>query len=270
MVMENNVKTFDKFCKIAVRSTTFVFMPVSIRMSERTNACVMNLRRSLFLFFFIGLFGGCASSDDEGIQVFSATFRFSESQNAWSGAFADYKVSDSLASELYFGYENLPSNLATNQKSLMLSGKNVGENLKMFIKKKITGLSPNSEYTLVYDIIFASDAQVGVASGDSVQLIAAAFTHEPIVKEVDGYYRLTLANSGYNQNDLLQIGTIGNTSSQGYDFVTAGNTTSAYPYILGRTNSNGEIWLYVGTNSYYKDLTTIYFSYINVVFSRSN
>jgi hypothetical protein len=268
--MENNDKTLDKFCKIAVHTTTFVSMPVSMWMSERTNACVMNLRRSLFFIFFIALLNGCADSGDEGIQVFSASFRFSESQNAWSGGFADYKVADSLASELHFGYENLPSNLATNQKSLMLSGKNVGENLIMFIKKKITGLSPNSEYTLVYDITFASDAQVGVASGDSVQLMAAAFTYEPIAKKVGEYYRLALANSGYNQNDLLQIGTIGNTSSQGYDFVTAGNATSAYPYIIGRTNSNGEMWLYIGTNSFYKDLTTIYFSYINVVFSRSS
>jgi hypothetical protein len=267
--MENNDKTFDKFCKIAMHTTTFVFMPVSIWMCERTNACVMNLRRSLFLFFVIALLSGCAGND-EGIQVFSATFHFNESQNAWSGGFADYKVADSVASELHFGYENLPNNLATNQKSLMLSGKNVGENLIMFIKKKITGLSPNAEYTLVYDITFASDAQVGVASGDSVQLIAAAFTYEPIAKEVNGYYRLTTADSGYNQNDLSPIGSIGNPWSQGSEYGSAGNATSTNPYIIGRTNDNGEMWLYIGTNSLYKDLTTIYFTFVNVVFSRSN
>jgi hypothetical protein len=231
---------------------------------------VMNLRRSLFLFLLFSLLSGCALDDSSGIQVYSSSFYFSESQHGWSGGFTDYKTTDSLDSELYFGYDYLPENLATNKKSLKLSGKNIGDKLSMFVKKKITGLSPYAEYTLVYEVTFASNAQVGVASGDDVKLVTGAFTYEPIVEEVDGYYRLSLANTSYSPDNFAEIGTIGNTNSEGYDYVVKGNATSAYPYIIGRANSNGEIWLYVGTNSSYKDVTTIYFTYINVVFSRSN
>jgi hypothetical protein len=66
------------------------------------------------------------------------------------------------------------------------------------------------------------------------------------------------------------LGSIANTNAiPEYDYVDVGNATSKYPYIKGRTNSLGELWLFVGVDSLYKGTTTIYFTSVEVTFSTS-
>jgi hypothetical protein len=229
----------------------------------------MNLCRTVAILSSIFFFGGCALGDKGGVSISTARFYFSESQSGWSGEFVNYAVTDSVNSELYFGYDNLPDNLATNQKSLKLSGKNLGQKLTMFIKKKITGLAPNTDYTLVYDVTFASNVNKGTASGDSVAVITGSFSQEPIPVKSDGYYRLG-TSYGPLSGSYYQLGSIGNTTTlPEYNYVDVGNATSQFPYIKGRTNSLGELWLFVGVDSLYKGTTTIYFTYVDVIISTS-
>jgi hypothetical protein len=229
----------------------------------------MNLRKSILILSSIFFFGACSLGDKDGVSISSARFYFSESQSDWHGGFANYAAADSVSSELYFGYDNLPENLANNQKSLKLSGKNLGQKLTMFIKKKITGLAPNTDYTLVYDVTFASDVNKGTASGDSVAVITGSFSQEPISVLSDGYYRLG-TSYGPLSGSYYQLGSIGNTNpTPQFDYVNVGNATSQYPYIKGRTNSLGELWLFVGIDSLYKGTTTIYFTYVDVIISTS-
>jgi hypothetical protein len=229
----------------------------------------MKLRRSLIFFFSLILLGGCALDDgDGGVFISSDTFYFNESQHGWAGDFAGYAVEDSVESQMYFGYEDLPSNLATNQKALMLSGKNVGESLSMFVKKKITGLTPNTQYTLVYDIILATNVHAGTPSGDSVKITTGAFNAEPVSIKAGDYYQL---ETGPHWSDnLFDIGSIGNTNvTDNYDYVSRGNGNSAFPFITVTTNAQGELWLYIGTESTYSGATTVYITYVRVIFSTS-
>jgi hypothetical protein len=99
-----------------------------------------------------GLFDVISLQDSSGILVFSYGFDFSESQNDWVVDFTDFPAgTDSSSYELKFAYTDLPSNLATNKKSMMLSGNNHSDDLFMFMKRKVTDLSPNTDYTLVFE-----------------------------------------------------------------------------------------------------------------------
>jgi hypothetical protein len=76
---------------------------------------------------------GCASMDEStGFLVFSDASDFSISQQEWIGDFADYPTGpdDSTFYELQFKYTDLPSNLGSSQKAILLSGNNHSADLK--------------------------------------------------------------------------------------------------------------------------------------------
>ena len=114
----------------------------------------MNMCCRNFSLILLTIFCGCSlSNDDPSASIFTASFDFSESQAGWEADFSDMPASpaDSLFYELKFAYTTLPENLG-EQQSLMLSGHNHSDDLFMFIKRKVSGLIPNTTYTLVFEV----------------------------------------------------------------------------------------------------------------------
>jgi hypothetical protein len=234
--------------------------------------CVMKLRRCSFLFAAVCLLSACSLGDDaQGLYVFPITFDFNESQNGWSGGFADCKIEDEYNVGFQFSFDSLPS-YVDHKRSLMISGTNEGENLFMFMKKKIGGLSPDTEYTLVYDVTFASNVPVGLPGADNVRLKVGATSFEPLKSEKDGYFRINIDKGTASQEgiDMVDIGTIGIPpgNASDYNLISRSNSASTtHPFFKARTNSHGEIWLIIGTDSSYKGTTKLYYSMVKVIFS---
>lgn len=235
------------------------------------------MKKILFYLIIVVFLAGCAEQDNSGFLVFSEASDFSVSLEGWVGDFADYPIGtdDSAFYELRFEYTNWPSNLGSPQKSILLSGNNHSDDLFMFLKKKVIGLQPNTDYTLVFEVALASNApknQVGVggAPGEGVYLKAGASDIEPR-KIVDGnYYRLNIdkGNQSIGGNDMMLMGNIAVDSTQ-YDLISR-NNYSQNPQFIVRSNNQGELWLIVGTDSGFEGTTTLYYTNINVVFSTSN
>ena len=238
----------------------------------------LEMKKGILFLIILITAAGCAMDDTSlGFLISSESSDFSIGQQNWVGDFTDYPIGpdDSAFYELRFEYTDRPSNLGTPQKAIMLSGNNHSDDLFMFIKKRVGGLRPNTDYTVVFEVELASNAlknQVGVggAPGESVYLKAGASNIEPR-KIVDGnYYRLNIdkgdqANGG---NDMMVIGNIA-VDTQEYNLLTRNNTNQYAPF-MARTNSAGELWLIVGTDSGFEGITTLYYTKINVVFSSSN
>ena len=205
------------------------------------------------------------SDDDQGISVFSVSFDFSQSEDGWKADFVDLPSNDEDSSfyELKYAYTNLPANLAA-QKAIMLSGNNHSDDLFMFIKRKVTGLNPNTSYTLVFEVELASNAPkgsvgIGGSPGESVYLKAGASEIEP-VKNVQGdRYVLNIdkgnqSEGGSNATVLGDIATPLTVTE--YTLITRNNASpSAQPFIA-ESNSAGEIWLMIGTDSGFEGTTT--------------
>jgi len=111
----------------------------------------------------IGLMGCSMPADEGGIVVFSHTFDFSKEQGDWVVDFSDFPAdaTDTTGYGLQFAYTDRPANLGSNLKSMMISGTNHSDDLFMFMKRKVTGLSPNTDYTIVFDVELASNAPKG-------------------------------------------------------------------------------------------------------------
>jgi hypothetical protein len=198
-------------------------------------------------------------------------FDFSEGYEGWEGGFADYRISDSLLYELEFERTTLPSPLDNREYALMISGMNRSDDLFMFIKKKITGLEPNTEYYLSIDVELASNAPtnaigVGGSPGEGVALKAGGSAIEP-EKIISGdFYVMNIdkGNQGTPGSDIDTIGHIGvSDTTTVYTLINRNNFNNLK---LIRTNSNGEFWLCIGTDSGFEGKTRLYYNKISVTF----
>jgi hypothetical protein len=222
---------------------------------------------------------GCMSADEGGIVVFSHTFDFSQEQGDWTVDFSDFPASaiDTAGYDLQFAYTDRPANLGSNLKSMMISGENHSDDLFMFMKRKVTGLSPNTDYTIVFDVELASNAPKGAvgaggAPGESVFLKAGAMGMEPKAVIDQNQYVLNVdkgnqSTSGESSIILGDIAKVGYTNE--YALITRTNSGSQAAFIA-RANSKGELWLLIGTDSGFEGLTTVYYTRVSVIFSTAS
>lgn len=234
--------------------------------------------RLLSLLWLVFCFGCSLSDDNPGISVFSSSSDFRESIEGWTADFADLPSGqdDSSFYELRFAYTDLPANLGTG-KGLLLSGNNHSDDLFMFIKKKVSGLAPNTFYNLVFEVELASNARVGSVGiggspGESVYLKAGASDREPVKIKSDTQYVLNIdkGNQSTSGSDAVILGNIAiPSSSSDYMLITRNNVSSNTPFIV-QSNAEGELWLIVGTDSGFEGTTTVYYTRIDVLFSASH
>jgi hypothetical protein len=226
---------------------------------------------------------GCSLDEDPGFEIFSYNYDFTESDFSWQYGFSDFPASgnDSGFYELQFAYTTEPIS-SVGKKGLMLSGNNHSDDLFMYLKKRIEGLAPETQYTVTYEVEFASDAKKGTlgaggSPGESVFLKVGATAIEPksVIEAQHFTMNIDKGNQAEDGEDMIAIGNIAvPEDSEGFVLAlrsnapTATNTGYDKPLIV-RTNSRGELWLIVGTDSGYEGITTIYYTKISAVFSKS-
>jgi len=229
---------------------------------------------SFFLFICL-VFAGCdLSQDDEAaLLIWTEDFDFNESHYDWQAGFADYPANpeDSSQFELRFAYTE-PVDSKLTKRSVMLSGKNVNKDLFMYLKRKISHLQPNTDYTITFNVELASDLNaVLAASGGSVYLKAGASHTEPksVIEEGSYVMNIDKGNAQSAGEDMILLGdilSVTNTSS--YALINRNNTMANSRYVA-RTNSNGEIWLIIGTDSTCEGISRVFYTRIGVVLSAS-
>jgi len=229
---------------------------------------------SFFLLCSIVMLFSCETDSKNGIQIITHTFNFNESAHEWTGGFADFPLSqdDSALYELKYCYTDLNS----NTKAIMLSGNNHSDDLFMFMKKKLTGFTPNTTYTVTFEVELASDAAdssvgTGGSPGESVYLKVGATQMEPksVIENNEHVMNIDKGVQSQSGVDMLVIGNIAAPAgATGYTIISRSNAGTNYsnPFVVG-SNSRGELWLIVGTDSGFEGVTTVYYTAVSAVFS---
>lgn len=247
-----------------------------MRVSNVVTRTNMKLCRKVILGGILALVASCnpSENDQAPLLIFPANFDFTESDQGWSHGFAEYPSGpDSVLFELKYEYTDQPSESILTKRSVMLSGNNVNRDLFMYLKRKIDGLKPNTEYTITFTVDLASDfTNDFFASSGSVYLKAGATPFEPKTVEDAGYFVMNIDKgneaSSSGQHMILLGDIAATTEASGYTLLTRNNTMANSRYVA-RANANGELWLIVGTDSSHEGPTTVFYSKINVVFSAS-
>jgi hypothetical protein len=209
---------------------------------------------------------------DSGLTLRSYLFDFSTGQNEWEADFADYPVDSAKGAQYQLSatYTARPDNLGTGVSAMMLTGNNQGEKLFMYMKRKVTGLQPDVNYTVIFDIELASELPAK-GLGKDVLLKAGATYSEPKTMIDNGNYVLNIDKGELNDRgeDMIPLGNIGTDGTKDFQLITRSNGETPGPFIA-KTNSKGEMWLLIGTETTFQGVTTVYYSRVNVVVSASN
>lgn len=229
---------------------------------------------TLFFAFFLSLFNCTLQEDsDPQLLLFSKDFDFNEGMHDWTAGFADFPAdsSDSSAFQLHHEYSESTESLLT-KRSMMLAGNNVNRDLFMYLKRKIDQLEPDRDYTITFNVELASDLNAALpATGSALYLKAGASGSEPKSVIDAGKYVMNIdkgeqAKAGRDMVLLGDIFTASNGAS--YSLITRNNTMANSRYVA-RTNSNGELWLIIGTDATLEGTIRLFYTRINVIFSAS-
>lgn len=204
-------------------------------------------------------------------------FDFANDQQGWVGGFSDYYLVQEAGCELEFKRTQLPAPLDTDKFALKISGKNVSDDLFMFIKKQLTGLEPNTNYKVVFHVEFASQAatnQIGVggAPGEAVIVKVGAVQQEPnriLSPNGDAYImNINKANQSEPGPDMDTIGHVG-VSDTTTVFTLIERQNNLHPFSV-KTDANGAVWAIIGTESGYESTTTLYYNRLKITFTKSS
>ncbi len=203
-------------------------------------------------------------------QTFS--YDFSSGYDSWSGDFADYPETDSLFYELEFNRTTLLVPLNTSKYALKITGNNHSDDLFMFIKRKITGLLPNTTYKLKIEVEFASKAAtnavgVGGAPGEGVVMKAGASIVEPLKINSGGFYLMNIdkGNQGIGGVAMDTIGHVGvNDTTTLFTLINRSNNGHVFTIT---SDANGEVWVCLGTDSGFEATTTLFYNQIDLEFT---
>ena len=196
---------------------------------------------------------------------------FNTGLDGWSGGFADYPVGSQVDYCLEWGWRLLPEPFSGH--GCHLAGTNRSDDLFMFMKKRITGLVPDSDYLFGVEVAFATNAPkgcvgVGGAPGESVYLKAGISVEEPVPVPVSGYWRMNIdkGDQGVGGKDALVIGNVANSSGQCSNTPYEMKTVAGVPVARTvRTSVDGSVWLMIGTDSGFESMTCLYYVGVRLV-----
>ncbi len=213
-----------------------------------------------------------ASTEDRTLNF---DFTFNTDESGWVGDFADYPVGDEEFFELDFSLSTLPKPIPSSNSALShglhLTGNNHSDDLFMYVKREIEGLEPDTLYALTFTLIFENNIfpgqyGIGGSPGESVYVKVGASAEEPDKVDVNGYYLMNIdkgdqAMEGANSQ---VVGTLSNALVNGEDpqYEPIGYLNPSPLKV--RTDPEGRLWLFVGTDSGFEGPTHFYIARIAV------
>ena len=229
---------------------------------------------------------GCGGSSDPSPQHFQ--FTFAEDLEDWTVGFADYPAGTSDAEqqaidefyEIDGRHARLPQPLDTSDGAVLLSGNNHSDDLFMFLKRRVSGLAPDTTYQLELRVVFATDAPRGCAGiggspGESVFVKGGASGIEPL-RVMDGtaghatwIMNVDKGNQGSGGTDAQVLGDFANLEdceSSDFTYQLKELSNLELPEFEVTTDVNGDAWLILGTDSGFEGTTTIYYTEIEAIF----
>lgn len=220
-----------------------------------------------FIFIF-ALIVGCTKKDN----VLEYNYTFTAGTENWQSLFSDYPVGEENFYELEFTNAFLPPPLDQNIKSLKINGNNHSDDLFSAIFHKFENLQPNKDYSITFNIDFASNALIGGSGvgGDPNLFIGVGGINYLPKNNIDylNTYRpnfISKIQSGQSNEVFQIIGNIGVSTKIPTPYTIINRNNNGTPIII-KSNSEGQIWLMIATDSGFEATTTLYFKSIDIKF----
>ena len=202
-----------------------------------------------------------------------ADFDFESDAEGWTVGFADLPVDyDQSIFELDYGHRPLPDGLEGS--GIYVQGHNRSGDLFMFLKRQVIGLRPNTSYGVSVSIDLATDVPAGLVGiggspGESVFVKAGASNVEPTAEEGDNrHLRLNIdkGNQAQGGESMVVLGNVAHREVRAREYRIKTLDNKGLPLMVD-TDSQGRVWLIVGTDSGFEGLSGLYYSRISYTLS---
>jgi hypothetical protein len=203
------------------------------------------------------------------------TYDFSVNDQSFEGGVSDFAVNQSNQHQFQFVNTNFQPPLDTLRLAQYISGVNPSDDLFMYMKRKVTGLQPNTTYDVTFVVEFASQVPtnafgVGGAPGESVTMKAGVTLIEPdtIIINKGGSYVSMNIDKGNQSQPGADMDTIGHVGVEDTTTVWATkiNDNIGHPFTF-TTDETGSGWIIIGTDSGFEAQTELFYSLITVDFT---
>ncbi|KAA6438678.1 hypothetical protein FEM33_18640 [Dyadobacter flavalbus] len=216
------------------------------------------------------LFLSACDNEDKLNAIVKVDSAFETGADGWTPGFSDYSTdTDSTTLEMEAERTTLPTGLDTTRYGYMLQGHNRADDMFMYLKKKVTGFVPNQTYSVVFNVNFGTQYPensfgAGGSPGGSVYLKAGASPVEPVRKLEDKMYVFSLDKGAQSEigKDAVLLGNVSN-GMETFVYKLVERSNADKPFTV-KANAQGEIWLYIGTDSGYEGLSVFYYDRITV------
>jgi hypothetical protein len=220
-----------------------------------------------------GVFG-CTSGDVDFTDNRSFSFDFDNDPEGWTGGFADFPLGQESFFELIFDFRPLLPDLDPNRNGLFIAGNNHSDDLFMFVKRRVSGLEPDQSYLVDFTVEIGSEAGddcVGAGGAPAITLKAGASEIEPLaVPDAFGILRMNIdkGDQSFGGDDAQVLGDTGvDVDCTDPVFRPKRLETPAADPLVVAANSDGTVWLIVGTDSGFEGITRLFYTQISADFS---
>ncbi|GAB5553661.1 MAG: hypothetical protein Sapg2KO_32520 [Saprospiraceae bacterium] len=199
---------------------------------------------------------------------------FEDTNADWINGFADLPADSEQTPRSEFELEaEFSRGPVVAAKTYKLSGNNLSSDLFMFLSRKIEQLEPNQTYYALISVDLYSNVPAGLigpggSPGESVYLKAGMLDFQPTVSTESGfdYLNVDKGNQGQNGTEMINLGDIAHHGTeQDYQLIQRNHSKA----IEFKSNSNGEAWVILGTDSGFLGKTTLYYNEVRITFGTS-
>ncbi|MDE2863467.1 MAG: hypothetical protein OXR05_00050 [Gemmatimonadota bacterium] len=225
--------------------------------------------RSAVLFMGASLSGCSRAITPPEPLVF--TFDFDRGAQGFVADFADYPPEHAEIYELTADYRAIPPPL-DSRSALFISGVNRSDDLFMFYRGTLDGLTAGARYAATVSVEIATDTPsgcfgVGGAPGESVWIKAGVTALEPLPVSDGSYLRMNV-DIGSQSNSGTQAVVLGNVANsraceEPRRWETKALAEQDVPASL-LVPPDGRAWLLIGADSGFESLTQLYFTRASV------
>ena len=197
------------------------------------------------------------------------TYTFDGDAEGWTVAFADLPVDyEPSIFELESGHRPLPEGLPGS--GIYVQGHNRSDDLFMFLKRQVGGLTPGATYAVSVWVDLATNVPtgsigIGGSPGSSVFVKAGASAIEPdTFEDSNGYLRMNIdkGNQSRGGESMEVLGNIAHPEVEDREYRI--KTLDSLGLALRvEADDEGRVWLVVGTDSGFEGLTRLYYARIS-------